>query len=243
MKVARVAEMRKLDQRAIEEFGIPEEILMENAGMAAYFVISEELGGVRDKRFTIFCGAGNNGGDGLAAARMIHSNGGDVRVLLMGKKDKMKGSARQNLDIISRMPLEIRELESAQSVRDITSRSDAIIDAIFGTGLIREVDGIYRDIIELINDSKKKVFSIDIPSGVNGDTGEVMGSAVKADCTVTYGLPKIGNMLYPGSDFCGKLYVSHISFPPALYNTDLLKIEINNPPELAQRNKDTHKGS
>ncbi|MEA3253594.1 MAG: NAD(P)H-hydrate epimerase, partial [Chloroflexota bacterium] len=121
MKVARVAEVRKLDQCAIEEFGIPEEILMENAGMAAYFVISEELGGVRDKRFTVFCGAGNNGGDGLVAARMIHSNGGDVKVLLMGKRDKMKGSARQNLDIISRMPLEIRELESAQSVRDITS--------------------------------------------------------------------------------------------------------------------------
>jgi len=95
----------------------------------------------------------------------------------------------------------------------------------------------------VINESKKKVFSVDIPSGINGDTGQVMGSAIRSDYTITYGLPKIGNMLYPGFDLCGKLYVSHISFPPSLYNTEAIKVQVNELVELRQRDKDTHKGS
>lgn len=242
MKVAKVAEMRNLDRRAIEEFGISQEVLMENAGEAAYFVISRELG-VRDKIFTLFCGVGNNGGDGFVVARKIHSNGGEVKVFLLGKREELKGPAKKNFDIISQMPIESHDVESVESIKDVVFHSDAIVDAIFGTGLTRDVDGIYRDVIQVINESKKKVFSIDIPSGINGDTGEVMGIAVKADYTITYGLPKIGNTLYPGSELCGKLYLSHISFPPSLYNTDSIKVEINNPLGLPQRNKDTHKGT
>jgi len=138
MKVSSVSEMRNLDRRAIEEFDIPQEILMENAGEAVYFAILREFG-IKGKKFLIFCGTGNNGGDGLVVARKIHSNGGEVKVLFLGDKSRMRGAAKRNLDIISRMPVETCEVKSPESVKPLILYSDAIIDAIFGTGLTRDV--------------------------------------------------------------------------------------------------------
>jgi len=241
MKVSTVAQMGNLDRSATEEFSISQELLMENAGQAVYFVILKEFG-VKNKRFAVFCGTGNNGGDGLVVARKIHSNGGEAKVFLLDDETKFKGIAKRNFEIVSKMPIEISKVGSIESIRAAIHNSDAIVDAIFGTGLVREVGGIYKDVIQVINESKKAVFSVDIPSGINGDTGEVMGVAVKANYTITFGLPKIGNMLYPGYDHCGKLYLSHISFPPSLYNADSIKVEINNPVELPKRSKDAHKG-
>ncbi|MDY6972408.1 MAG: NAD(P)H-hydrate epimerase, partial [Thermodesulfobacteriota bacterium] len=242
MKVSTVSEMRGLDRTAIEKFGIKEELLMENAGEATYFVISKELG-IKDKKFLVFCGIGNNGGDGFVIARKIHSNGGQVKVFILGDRTRFKNAAKLNLDIVSLLPIEVQELESIDSARRDVFHSDAIVDAIFGTGLTRDVGGLYADIIELVNGSGKTVFSVDIPSGVSGDTGKIKGVAVDADYTVTFGLPKIGNILYPGYDLCGKLYVTHISFPPSIYNTDVMKVEINHPVKLPPRNRDGHKGN
>jgi hydroxyethylthiazole kinase-like uncharacterized protein yjeF len=241
MKVSRVSEMRSLDRTAIEKFGIAAELLMENAGHAVYFVLLNEFG-IKDRKFLVLCGIGNNGGDGFVVARKIHSNGGAVKVYILGDPGKFKGAAKINLDIVSRLPIEIRRLESIEAVETEIIHCDAVVDAIFGTGLTRDVGGLYRDVVELINHSGKTVFSVDIPSGVHGDTGQVMGTAVKADYTVTFGLPKIGNMLFPGYDLCGKLYVSHISFPPSIYCADSLKVEINHAAKLPPRNKDGHKG-
>ena len=241
MKVSTVAQMRNLDKSAMEEFGISTDLLMENAGQAVYFVILNEFG-IKKKRFVVFCGIGNNGGDGLVVARKIHSNGGEVKVFLLGDEAKFEGVAKRNFEIVSKLPIEISNVASIDSIKSAVLHSDAIVDAIFGTGLAREVNGIYNDVIQLINESQKTVFSIDIPSGINGDTGEMMGIAVKADYTVTFGLPKIGNMLYPGYDHCGKLYVSHISFPPSLYDADSIKVATNNPIELPRRDKEAHKG-
>jgi hydroxyethylthiazole kinase-like uncharacterized protein yjeF len=241
MKVSTVSEMRALDRTAIEEFGIAEELLMENAGLAVYSVLLAEFG-IQDRRFVVFCGVGNNGGDGLVVARKIHSNGGVVKVFVLGDPGKFKGAAKANLDIASRLPIEVRQIQSLEAIRRDVTHCDGIVDAIFGTGLTRDVGGLYRDAIALINESGKTVFSIDIPSGVNGNTGKVMGAAVKADTTVTFGLPKIGNMLFPGYDLCGKLYVSHISFPPSTYDADSLKVEINHPVRLPPRDPNGHKG-
>jgi len=241
MKVAKVEEMRTLDRRATEEFGIAEDLLMENAGQAVYFVMLQELG-MKDKRFVVFCGGGNNGGDGLVVARKIHSNGGEVKVFLLDDEAKFKGAAKRNFEIVSRMPIEMSRISSIDSVIPELFDCDAIVDAIFGTGLVRKVSGIYKEVIQLINESQSTVFSVDIPSGINGNTGEVMGVAVEADYTVTFGLPKLGNMLYPGYQHCGKPYVSHISFPPALYDSESMKTAINSPAELPERAKDTHKG-
>ena len=244
MKVSTVSEMRVLDRTAIEKFGIAEELLMENAGLAVYSVLLNEFG-IRDRWFVIFCGTGNNGGDGLVVARKIHSNGGSALVIMLGDPDKFQGAAKVNFDIVSRLPIEVRQAESGEAIgalRADMAHCDAIVDAIFGTGLTRDVGGRYRDAIELINASGKPVFSVDIPSGVHGDTGKVMGIAVKADHTVTFGLPKIGNLLFPGFELGGKLYVSHISFPPSMYNADSLKVEINHPPQLPPRDENGHKG-
>lgn len=241
MKVSTVSEMRALDRRAIEEFGIAEELLMENAGQAAYFVLLREFG-IKDKTFTIFCGTGNNGGDGLVVARKIHSNGGAVKVFMLGNPDKYRGAAKINLEIISRLPIEVQQLQSLDRVKEDVAQSDLIVDAILGTGITGDVRGLYREVIELINESGKSVLSIDIPSGIHGDTGQVMGAAVEADYTVTFGLPKIGNMLFPGYELCGKLYVSHISFPPSMVTDDSLKVAINHTRDLPPRNRSGHKG-
>ena len=234
--------MRNLDKTAIEVFGIKEELLMENAGDATYFVISNEYG-IQGRKFIVFCGIGNNGGDGFVIARKIHSNGGKVKVLILGDRGKYKGAAKLNLDIISRLNIEVREVTSVETIEMDVAHSDAIVDAIFGTGLVREVTGLYRDVIELINGSGKTIFSADIPSGVAGDSGHVMGTAINADYTVTFGLPKTGNILFPGHALCGKLFVTYISFPPVIYDSDALKVAVNRPKNLPPRDRNAHKGS
>jgi len=240
MKVSTVAQMRELDRRAAAEFGLTTEILMENAGEAVYFVILKEFG-IKNRKFVILCGAGNNGGDGFVIARKIHSSGGEARVFLLAERGRYQGAARKNLEIISRFPIPIREVKSTEEIKDEVFQADALVDAIFGTGLDRNVAGLYREVIQLINESKKKVFAIDIASGINGDTGQEMKVSVRADYTISFGLPKVGNLLYPGYGRGGKLYVSHISLPPSLYESSSIKIEIPPPVPLPARKPDTTK--
>jgi hydroxyethylthiazole kinase-like uncharacterized protein yjeF len=219
MKVSRVGNMRYMDRFAVEKLDIPEEILMENAGLASAFVLEQEIG-IQNKKFVVFCGVGNNGGDGLVVARKIHSNGGSVRVFIVGDPEKFKGAAKTNWNVILKLPVEVSIIKSTEEARKDVIHCHTIVDALFGTGFDREATGLYKEVIQLINESSKVVLSLDIPSGVHGDTGEIMGVAVKADYTVTFGLPKVGNMLYPGYHLCGKLYVSHISFPPSLHKRE-----------------------
>ncbi len=246
MKIANVDEMRLMDRFAIEKLGIAEEILMENAGFAATNVLQNKIG-IKGRKFVIFCGSGNNGGDGLVVARLIHSQGGQAKVFLSGDKNKFRGAAQTNMAIIEKLPIEVMKLENAVAAKKDVVHCDVIIDAIFGTGLDRDVTGLAADIIALINNSnrksKKKVLSLDISSGVNGNTGEVMGVAVKADYTATFGLPKIGNMLYPGYELCGELFVSNITFPPSLTEGNDLQIATNDYVALPKRPAQAYKGS
>lgn len=242
MKVARVTEMRTMDRQAVERFSIPEEILMENAGLAAYAVLAREAHR-KGQKVTVLCGPGNNGGDGLVVARALHAAAVPVKVLLAGEAESFKGAAKTNFNIITRLPVDIRQIKSTSEISSEITHSGVLVDALLGTGLDREVTGLYRDLIELINESGKTVVSLDIPSGINGDTGEIMGTAVRAAYTVTFGLPKIGNMLYPGFSHNGALRVSHISFPPALYDDANLKIQINDPIGLPPRSPEAHKGT
>ena len=245
MKVCSVEEMRKLDELAIKEYGISHEILMENAGNAVYFLILSKLG-VNGKNFVVVCGTGNNGGDGLVVARKIFSSGGKVKVFIVGNLEKLKGSAKINYERVTKMGIEVYNIKNDSDLTFFSQaihNCDIIIDAIFGTGLSREIKGIYEKVIKIMNKSGKIIVSVDIPSGINGNNGKVMGVAVKATYTVTFGLPKLGNLLYPGYEYCGHLYVSHISFPPQLYNADFIKVEINEPIELPPRLKWGHKGT
>ncbi|MCJ7679874.1 MAG: NAD(P)H-hydrate dehydratase [Candidatus Aminicenantes bacterium] len=241
MKICRVEEMRRLDRTAVESYGIREELLMENAGHASYEVIRDEYG-VEGKTFAVICGIGNNGGDGLVVARKLHSMGGQPSVFLLGDSKKYTGPARINFDIITRIGIPVKQVKSMSDLASGLGRVDVFVDAMFGTGLTRTVEGLFSDVIDFLNGNSSPIVSLDIPSGINGDTGQVMGTAVVADTTITYGLPKIGNMLYPGFEHGGRLYLTHLSFPWDMTQNDDFLCEINIPPELPPRNPDGHKG-
>ncbi len=242
MRVATVDEMRELDRRAVSEHSIPELVLMENAGHGAFFVALREIG-VGGKSFVVLCGPGNNGGDGLVVARKLHSSGARVKCIILGDLGKFRGSAKINLEMLERSGALIEAQPSTEAIRRAIVDSDVVVDALLGTGLTREVGGRYGKVIEDVNRHGKQVLSLDIPSGVDGNTGEVKGVAVRADYTVTFGLPKRGQLLYPGADRVGRLFVTHISFPPALCETDTIKVALNDPPPLPTRKVDGHKGT
>ncbi|MBN1381280.1 MAG: NAD(P)H-hydrate dehydratase [Deltaproteobacteria bacterium] len=242
MKITTVEQMRAMDRYAIEKLGIPEEILMENAGHAAAAILAQAFG-IKDKKFVILCGIGNNGGDGLVVARLVHAEGGNAQVFIIGDAEKYKGAAKTNWQILQKLPIDVLMVDSVEAVRHAVSHCDGIVDAIFGTGLDREVGGMAKETIDLINSTDKAILSLDIPSGISGNTGSVMGTAVRADHTVTFGLPKIGNILYPGYDCCGKLYCCHISFPPSLYNDKAVQVAINDFIAIPPRDNNAYKGS
>lgn len=242
MNISTVQEMRKLDATAIDKYGIPEEILMENAGDAAYFVLLSRFG-LPGRTFLVFCGGGNNGGDGFVVARKILSSGGRSKVFMLGDRGGYRGAARMNLEILERIGAEIVSLESPSDAEPDIAACDGVIDAIFGTGLARDVEGRYAEVIEMINRSGRPVLSLDIPSGVHGDNGRIMGTAIQADATVTFGLPKLGNMIYPGYGLCGDLFVTHISFPPEMIRAADIKVAINHTDRLPPRDPGGHKGT
>ncbi|OQX95214.1 NAD(P)H-hydrate epimerase, partial [candidate division KSB1 bacterium 4572_119] len=167
MKVSTVDEMRNLDRKAIEDFHIPDEILMENAGLATYSMILNEFG-IAGKKFVIICGLGNNGGDGFVVAKKIHSLGGEAKIIIVGDPKKYRGAARSNYEITQHLKIQTGQFETIENLKSDLSKCDAIVDAIFGTGLTRTVEGKYKEIIETINQSGKTVFAVDIPSGING---------------------------------------------------------------------------
>ncbi len=242
MKIASIDEIRKLDNRAIIEYGISEELLMENAGNAAYTVI-KALSSVESKHFVVFAGTGNNGGDGFVVSRKLSSEGGNVSIFILGDVNKITGVSRLNLDRLKNFPVEVYEVRAVNRILENSLlEANCVIDSIFGVGLSHEITGLYKEVINEINLSNKTVVSIDIPSGINGDTGEVMGTAVKANYTVTFGLPKRGQFQYPGAEFVGKLFVSHVSYPPQLFETEEIKVELNIPENLPERRRDFHKG-
>lgn len=242
MKVSSVAQMRQMDRMAIEQDKIPELLLMENAGLATMQVISQHYA-VRDQRWLVLCGIGNNGGDGLVVARQLHSRGAVVQIVLLGDMSKFGAAAAANLAIIRAMPLPLEELTGIEPLLNHLSSCDGVVDGLLGTGITRPIEGLLAQVIDAVRSSGKPVVSIDIPSGVNGDTGQAMGKALQATHTVTYGLPKVGNLLYPGFALGGQLLVTHISFPPRLYTDDSLLAATNDPVPLPARKVEGHKGT
>ena len=242
MKIATVSQMRAMDRRAIEDFDIPETLLMENAGLAAYRVLRDRFP-VDGRRILILCGSGNNGGDGLVVARKIYSDGGKPHVVLLGDPERYRGAAAVNWKIIQGLDIPVQTYSSPEALDEDLAACQLVVDAILGTGLSKPVRGAYAEVIARVNASQRPVISLDIPSGIHGDTGQIMGAAIRADLTVTFGLPKVGNLLYPGAANGGDLFVSHISFPPAVTRSSELAIALNAPPPLPARDPAGHKGA
>ncbi len=244
-KIATSAQMREFDRRASDEFGVPSIVLMENAGRNVFDAVRDRLGTVRRRRVAVVCGKGNNGGDGFVVARHLRDAGADVHVLLLGDPNGVTGDAKVNLHILRKTGLEVKSIESAADVQLALDRSELIVDAIFGTGLRGDVQGLAADAIHAINASGLPVVSVDIPSGLDADTGRILGVCVKAECTVTFALPKIGLLSFPGATCVGNLIVGDIGIPLSLY--DEVNIELTGEEwvcaHLPKRPSDGHKGT
>ncbi|MEM4717664.1 MAG: NAD(P)H-hydrate dehydratase [Desulfurococcaceae archaeon] len=244
MKVLSVDEMRKIDNDAFN-YGLNHLLLMEDAGSAIYSLVQREIG-IQGKKFAIIAGVGNNGGDALVAARRIYSTGGLVKVFIIGDPSKYKDPAKTMYDLVVKIGIQVIIIEEAGKLDvlvDSLKESDVTIVGLIGIGLKGEVKGLYRDVIDLVNRYGKVIVSVDIPSGVDGNNGLIRGVAIRSHYTVTMGLPKIGNILYPGGYYCGKLYVSKLSYPPSLLELDEFKTELNTPVEIPERTRWGHKGT
>jgi len=244
MKVVTSDEMRRVDKKTIEEYGIPGVVLMERAGLAVASKIKEVFG---QKRVIIVAGSGNNGGDGFAVARNLSKEGWDVRVFLTSKPENIKGDALLQYRIAKNFGvsvLPVKELLTHSS--SFVTKHSIFVDALFGTGLSKTIAGTLSEVIRQINKSKQPIISVDIPSGISSDTGQIMGEAVKADCTVTFGLPKRGHLLYPGAEYSGRLFIEDIGFPEELLRSDVLNVGLLTKQMvsllLPKRKRYSHKG-
>ncbi|MEK6406189.1 MAG: NAD(P)H-hydrate dehydratase [Acidobacteriota bacterium] len=226
MKILSAAEMREVDRLTTERYGVPGLLLMENAAERTVEAVEKKFGEVEGKRSLVICGRGNNGGDGAAIARLLHNKGASVDVLLLGRVEDSSGDARTNfgaaLDIASTAGSNFRFVEistAEQFWAEATAYPHALFfDAIFGTGLTRPASGLFEEAIHLLNDhtTDAPVISVDISSGIASDSHEPIGPAVKADLTVTFTAPKIGNIFPPAADLCGELVIASIGSPEEL---------------------------
>lgn len=248
MKVVTTHTMQSLDRQAITDFGIPGLELMENAGRGCVEEIQSSFGAASGLRAVVLAGRGNNGGDGYVIARLLDGLGWRVKVLILAGREQVQGDAEANL---ARLPQEMldfcpREGDLAARHKQEINRADLLVDAMLGTGLRSDVTGIYQEAVELINASGRPVLAVDIPSGIHGTTGGILGSAVKADVTVTFCLAKLGHVLYPGAEQSGRLVVADIGIPAevmaAAQGYDFLNAECV-APLLKQRSRTAHKGN
>ncbi|MBQ6807914.1 MAG: NAD(P)H-hydrate dehydratase [Firmicutes bacterium] len=222
MRLVTAEEMRLADRLAMEDFGIPGMVLMENAGQAVVQEAEKMLGGFEGKKAAIFCGGGNNGGDGLVVARHLYNRGCDVRLYFLDDPDVFRGEALANYQILNNMGVtsfQLTEGSRLNVARMALWSSDIAIDAIFGTGLRDDVRDITLSVINMINESDTPVISCDIPSGLSSTTGLPLGGAVKADVTVTFGYCKIGLVLPAAKPYVGRLVVADISLPRQVENS------------------------
>lgn len=213
MKTLTVRQAKAIDIKAREELGISTLVLMENAGRA---VAEEALKMLQGKKsVAIFCGKGNNGGDGFVVARHLLNSGIKTDIFLAGRIEEAQGEARVNLDILMRLRQRIVEVnkENLALVKKNILKYNLVIDALLGVGLSGEVRGIYRDLIGIINTSKADVLSVDIPSGLNATTGKALGCCVRADKTATFVAPKRGMVQREGAHYCGRIVVKGLGIP------------------------------
>jgi NAD(P)H-hydrate epimerase len=241
--------MRALDETAVRDVGIPSPILMENAGLEAARLISRHC---RERDYTgevlIFCGKGKNGGDGLVVARRLLSNGHRVRVFLLHDVSEYIGEAATNLTILRNQRAKLSVVESPAVLEDYFKSAVPpyiAVDAMLGTGLKRDIEGIYYDVVELVNQHVAETFALDIPTGVMGDSGRVAGTSILATATISFGYPKLGHFLAPGATRRGKLYHVDLGFPRpwAREGDKFLLIHENTAGLLQKRDRYGHKNS
>ena len=244
MKIATSQIMRNIDSYCIDVLGIPGIILMENAALKVMKNIPEN-----NKKFVIVCSSGNNGGDGFVVARHLLNRGNYVEVFFLGSDENMSADALVNFNIIRNMGAKIIEVnnnEELEILRESIIKSEITIDAIFGTGLSREVKGIYSLAITIMNENSKYILSIDVPSGFECNSGKVMGNCIRSNKTVTFELYKRGFISYDAESITGEIVIEKIGIPKAIvdkFHEDEYIMDIDFIKGLIKkRNKYSHKG-
>jgi len=250
MRLVKASEIQEMDRLAIQELGIPGAVLMENAARGASRIFLDHFDPPDSSHVVLLCGRGNNGGDGYVMARYLHQAGLRVTVAVLSELNKISGDALINLNIIKQMDLEILEIPSSDEMtqyHQILYDCDFIIDGILGTGLNSPVRGFFRQIIEEVNGLGKPVMAIDIPSGLNADNGQVMGVAINADLTVTFGFPKLGQLVFPGAEFVGRLTRIDIGIPDTVSQRVSSRYHLVEPEDFTDllniEKRDIHKGN
>ncbi|MDY6793266.1 MAG: NAD(P)H-hydrate dehydratase [Thermodesulfobacteriota bacterium] len=250
MYLVTAGEIQQMDRQTIESFGIPGRVLMENAGRGATRVIFDQFDDIVHKTVGVLAGRGNNGGDGFVIARYLAQKGSDVTVYLLAQKTRVQGDAAANLKLLAPLNVPVIEIPDEQAflAHKTGMRHQKIwVDALLGTGLKSDVTGYFKQIIEFINTLGKPVFSVDIPSGLNSDTGQVCGTCIRAQATATFAFAKLGHILLPGAEFTGYLEIIDIGIPDLIAKNirpkqHLLTLEtIRN--ALKPRAPDYHKGT
>ncbi|HYM37366.1 MAG TPA: NAD(P)H-hydrate dehydratase [Nitrospiraceae bacterium] len=228
MKIVSAAQMKELDRRTIAEAKMPGATLMERAGRGVVTAMERAAGSLSGKTVAILCGKGNNGGDGFVVARLLRKRRARIRVLLLAHPGDLSGDAKT----MHRKFLSVAGAKSVlaapapDAIRDALVQSDMIVDALLGTGLSATVSAPYRAAIEAINEASVPVVAVDLPSGIHADTGAVMGAAVRADMTVTFGLPKLGLYTGAGLDHAGRIEVVDIGIPQTFVETIASRVSL-----------------
>jgi NAD(P)H-hydrate epimerase len=230
MKLVTAEQMRGLDNGAIHKYHVPSLELMENAGRRTVDVMLEKYGDPLGRNVAVFVGPGNNGGDGLVIARLLAARLARPVVFLLVPAEKLKGDSAHNYAKLLELPVKIIEVKDEGDLSEATimfaSECWAVVDAVFGTGLTREVTGIFAAAVNIINESPCPIIAVDIASGLNSDTGTVLGSSVKADITVTFGQAKIGQVIHPGREYTGFLAVVDIGIPEKAVDEAGIRLEL-----------------
>jgi len=242
-------QMRHIDRRAVTRFGVPEIVLMENAGLRLLEVLQRIEGDLRTRRILLLCGRGNNGGDAFVLARHLHNQGIPFAALLFGRRRDVRGSALVNLKALTRLGVSPREVTGRgewKAARALLDASDLIVDGIFGTGLSRPVQGFLATVIEEVNAARALVLAVDVPSGLSGDSFEIPGPCVRADHTVTFVRPKLPHVLPPAESMCGRLHVVDIGLPNEAVLAEGADLDLLRAEELSallpKRRAESHKG-
>lgn len=248
MKVVTAEEMRQIDKQTIEKIGIPGIVLMEAAANAVFRSIQTNFPECRN--VGIIIGKGNNGGDGLALARLLSHEGYTIHIVLVSSPDRFAGDALTNLHAAQNLRFPMVEVLSESELKNLDNEiasCDLIVDAIFGTGLRGGIEGYIKDIIDRLNAVDHPILAIDLPSGLNADTGAVEGACIRAHRTVTLGLPKRGMLLFPGVQTVGAMEIADIGFPRRVVESQGIQANWTQPSQVANwippRPAYSHKGS
>ncbi len=249
MKIVTAQQMRELDRRTIHEAGVPGTTLMERAGTGVVSAMEETFGPLKGKTVTIFCGKGNNGGDGFVVARLLHRQRSAVRVCLLAHIRDLHGDAKLMYQrfVKGAGRTNVFPAPSTDHMHQLGQHSDVLVDALLGTGTSSPITGLYHEAIHAMNASEAPTVAVDVPSGIDTDTGSALGTAVQAALTVTLGNPKLGLFLGAGIDHVGRLhcvdlgiprqYLEALPEPPELLTASMIR------PWLPKRSASSHKGT